>query len=90
MQTSINQGDNSRAAGRDYIENPNIDINIGTALIISPNKLSKKNFIDYLFNQYFELRNIPWGPFIILCQLGKIKNTKGHKDENRNRCRAIC
>ena len=30
------------------------------------------------------------GPFIILCQLGKIKNTKGHKDENRNRCRAIC
>ena len=59
MQTSINQGDNSRAAGRDYIENPNIDINIGTALIISPNKLSKKNFIEYLFNQYFELRNIP-------------------------------
>ena len=51
MQTSINQGDNSRAAGRDYIENPNIDINIGTALIISPNKLSKKNFIDYLFNR---------------------------------------
>jgi hypothetical protein len=30
------------------------------------------------------------GPFIILCQLGKIENTKGHKDENRNRCRAIC
>ena len=30
------------------------------------------------------------GPFRILCQLGKIKNTKGHKDENRNRCRAIC
>lgn len=30
------------------------------------------------------------GPFEILCQLGKIKNTKGHKDENRNRCRAIC
>ena len=30
------------------------------------------------------------GPFIILCHLGKIKNTKGHKDENRNRCRAIC
>ena len=30
------------------------------------------------------------GPFIILCQLGKIKNTKGHKYENRNRCRAIC
>ena len=30
------------------------------------------------------------GPFRILCQLGKIKNTKGHKYENRNRCRAIC
>ncbi len=30
------------------------------------------------------------GPFEILCQLGKIENTKGHKDENRNRCRAIC
>ena len=30
------------------------------------------------------------GPFIILCQLGKIKNTKGHKYENRDRCRAIC
>ena len=24
MQTSINQGDNSRAAGRDYIENGNL------------------------------------------------------------------
>ena len=30
------------------------------------------------------------GPFRILCQLGKIENTKGHKYENRNRCRAIC
>ena len=30
------------------------------------------------------------GPFEILCQLGKIENTKGHKYENRNRCRAIC
>ena len=30
------------------------------------------------------------GPFEILCQLGKIKNTKGHEYENRDRCRAIC
>ena len=30
------------------------------------------------------------GPFRILCQLGKIKNTKGHEYENRDRCRAIC
>ena len=30
------------------------------------------------------------GPFKILCQTGKINNTKGHKDEDRNRCRAIC
>ena len=30
------------------------------------------------------------GPFRILCQLGKIENTKGHKYENRDRCRAIC
>ena len=37
-----------------------------------------------------KLEAIKMGLFIILCQLGKIKNTKGHKDENRNRCRAIC
>ena len=30
------------------------------------------------------------GLFIILCQSGKIKNTKGHRDEDRNRCRTIC
>ena len=30
------------------------------------------------------------GPFKILCQTGKINNTKGHRDEDRNRCRAIC
>ena len=30
------------------------------------------------------------GPFKNLCQTGKIKNTKGHRDEDRNRCRAIC
>ena len=40
--------------------------------------------------QKMEILSISKGPFIILCQLGKIKNTKGHKDENRNRCRAIC
>ena len=33
---------------------------------------------------------IPPGPFKILCQTGKINNTKGHRDEDRNRCRAIC
>ena len=44
------------------------------------NKTVKSNF----------QKSILLGPFIILCQLGKIKNTKGHKDENRNRCRAIC
>lgn len=30
------------------------------------------------------------GPFKILCQLGKIRNTQGHRNEDRNRCRAIC
>ena len=45
--------------------------------------------IDVLDEKFPQL-NKYLGPFIILCQLGKIKNTKGHKDENRNRCRAIC
>lgn len=52
MPTSINQGNNSRAAGRDYVENQNID----KAIFIISNK---KPFIDYLFSEYFELRNIP-------------------------------
>ncbi len=30
------------------------------------------------------------GPFVILCQSGKIKNTQGMTYENRSRCRAIC
>ena len=30
------------------------------------------------------------GPFKNLCQTGKIKDTKGHRDEDRNRCRTIC
>ena len=37
-----------------------------------------------------KIRSTRLGPFRILCQLGKIENTKGHKYENRNRCRAIC
>jgi integrase len=45
----------------------------------------KKNLERFDFNEIHKM-----GPFIILCQLGKIKNTKGHKYENRNRCRAIC
>ncbi|MDD2509265.1 MAG: methyl-accepting chemotaxis protein [Aliarcobacter skirrowii] len=40
--------------------------------------------------EFIGKNDVKAGPFIILCQLGKIKNTKGHKDENRNRCRAIC
>ena len=30
------------------------------------------------------------GPFTILCQSGKIKNTQGMTYDNRSRCRAIC
>jgi len=30
------------------------------------------------------------GLFKNLCQSGKITNTKGHRDEDRNRCRTIC
>jgi hypothetical protein len=30
------------------------------------------------------------GPLKNLCQTGKIKDTKGHRDEDRNRCRGIC
>ena len=30
------------------------------------------------------------GPFKNLCQSGKITNTQGHRNEYRNRCRAIC
>ncbi|WP_323589019.1 hypothetical protein [Aliarcobacter butzleri] len=55
MPTSINQGNNSRAAGRDYVENQNID----KAIFIISNNPNKKTFINYLFSEYFELRNIP-------------------------------
>ena len=30
------------------------------------------------------------GLFKNLCQSGKITNTQGNTDEDRNRCRAIC
>lgn len=33
---------------------------------------------------------LPRVVFKILCQTGKIKNTKGHRDEDKNRCKAIC
>ncbi len=49
-------------------------------------KENLKNKIKFLLSNFIFFQ----GPFIILCQLGKIKNTKGHKYENRNRCRAIC
>ena len=56
--------------------------------------IGNKSKVSELLNRKISLsltmvRNLS-GPFIILCQLGKIKNTKGHKYENRNRCRAIC
>ena len=35
------------------------------------------------------IRNLA-GPFIILCQSGKIQITQGKTHEDRNRCRAIC
>ena len=56
-------------------------------ILILKAKVSKKLILSIVL-----LSKIPkeLGPFEILCQLGKIKNTKGHKDENRNRCRAIC
>ncbi len=34
-------------------------LNIDKAIIISPNIPNKITFIDYLFKEYFELRNIP-------------------------------
>ena len=50
--------------------------------------------INELFSKIFNRSSsnaiVLMGPFRILCQLGKIENTKGHKYENRNRCRAIC
>ena len=30
------------------------------------------------------------GLFKNLCQAGKIEDTKGHRNENRNRCGTIC
>ena len=44
--------------------------------------------LDFYFKPHLTIEEK--GPFRILCQLGKIENTKGHKYENRNRCRAIC
>ena len=46
-------------------------------------------------NHHFNIKHLAkiakvLGPFEILCQLGKIKNTRGHEYENRDRCRAIC
>ena len=55
--------------------------------------------IGYIHKFKFKIASLPLsglnfaylkGPFEILCQLGKIKNTKGHEYENRDRCRAIC
>ena len=53
---------------------------------------SKENLKRYIYNKDVTVIYKPgfWRPFRILCQLGKIKNTKGHKYENRDRCRAIC
>ena len=61
------------------------------SLVLGIDSNEIKNFTD-LKNLDFDkfLKNLNKGPFRILCQLGKIKNTKGHKYENRNRCRAIC
>jgi hypothetical protein len=68
-------------------------------------KLFSKNLIfdivDKLIKHYFcetepqitekeKIFSTSMGPFKILCQTGKINNTKGHRDEDRNRCRAIC
>ena len=47
-------------------------------------KAGIKNFyVRVRFVYYF------WERSKFSSQLGKIKNTKGHKDENRNRCRVI-
>jgi PAS domain S-box-containing protein len=60
-------------------------------LIAKQNKVLKRENTKYLkrikdLEEVLELE----GVFKILCQFGKIKNTKGHKDEDRNRCRTIC
>ncbi|MCT7506382.1 hypothetical protein N5T62_09845 [Aliarcobacter cryaerophilus] len=46
--------------------------------------------LPLVFAFFYIMKKYLKGPFRILCQLGKIENTKGHKYENRNRCRAIC
>lgn len=69
----------------DSKDNLQQDINIAlpTTLIVGKNNSGKTTITK-------ALETLKSGPFRILCQLGKIKNTKGHKYENRNRCRAIC
>ncbi len=41
-------------------------------------------------NRFFSVEQHKKGPFKILCQSGKITNTQGYRNENRNRCRTIC
>ena len=60
-------------------------------------KLQKGDILPYdsvntFIHKRIQAKFIPNYPglFKNLCQSGKIKNTKGHRDEDRNRCRTIC
>ena len=60
-----------------------------TAIVDAIKYVLNTQSLDYIRPSYEDFFNSS-GPFEILCQLGKIKNTKGHEYENRDRCRAIC
>ena len=51
---------------------------------------SKSELENISEDKIIEILTSNQGPFKILCQSGKIKNTQGHRNENRSRCRAIC
>ena len=46
--------------------------------------------LDEALERYEDVLIYEEGPFIILCQSGKITNTQGMTYEDRSRCRAIC
>lgn len=80
-------------SGFEKVKNELIKQNIDIELHVAAEYYYDEHFIELIRKKdllTFGDNHILLGPFRILCQLGKIENTKGHKYENRNRCRAIC
>ena len=82
IQTLLHKG-NKKQYSIDIQEKLEIEKYKRYSLDLLIDKLEFKNIID---NNQIKFS----GPFKNLCQSGKITNTQGHRNEYRNRCRAVC